>query len=621
MLQFIQDFFKMPYHIKRKVMDRFYNVLMYGTLLIMLFPIFWMFFNSFMNNNDIVQGKITFQRAANNVLLTEKIGNRLLVCTRDGSVNYLDADTGKLLARRTFRTSNTNFAVDEKYIWLSSADKGLIRIDKNNLSSKRVKARWGNTSLDFNKISKTLLTVDPENSRLWLTLGYLNYDLILEYDTETLKLLTAYNLLDDLTDFFDKFSIGNIFYNDDKLYVATNLGVAVINANFMQLEDVIKHPDFENSDIRYLDYAADTQTLYMNSFSQVYAYRDGVLQDIYSTISPEAFEQIGYMTVGSKFIVLGTGNGFLLIDKDGQKLKDINIPLFDDVNKKGKLINAGHYVHADVTFADIINDKTIFVSTSYGRCAAYNIETDGVTKTYLVDKPAFYNVFWRNYVDLFHNIDFGLFVRNSFIICSLTALFSMILATITAYALVRFDFPGNKFLSTTILSTQMIPGTMMLIPIYIMFIKVTEFTGIPLKGTFGGMVFIYAGFFLPFSVWILRGFFASIPVALEEAATLDGCTPFQIFYKIALPLSMPGIVATGIYIFLTAWDELVFAWVLTGPHTMTIPVGIRLFVGNFQNRYDLLMAASTVATVPVMIMFILLQKQIVSGLTSGAVKD
>jgi multiple sugar transport system permease protein len=93
-----------------------------------------------------------------------------------------------------------------------------------------------------------------------------------------------------------------------------------------------------------------------------------------------------------------------------------------------------------------------------------------------------------------------------------------------------------------------------------------------------------------------------------------------VFWKIAFPLSVPGIIATGIFVFLVAWDELIFAWVLTNHDTATIPVGIRLFVGNFQNRYDLLMAASTVATLPVMILFFLLQKHIVSGLTAGAVK-
>ncbi|MBU0581049.1 MAG: carbohydrate ABC transporter permease [Candidatus Margulisbacteria bacterium] len=227
---------------------------------------------------------------------------------------------------------------------------------------------------------------------------------------------------------------------------------------------------------------------------------------------------------------------------------------------------------------------------------------------------------WRNYADLWNNLPFGLFVKNSFMVSGLTMLFSMILATLTAYALVRFRFPGSNVFSTSILATQMVPGIMFLLPIYLTFETITRWTGIPIKGTIPGLVFIYATFFLPFSVWILRGFFAAIPVSLEEAATIDGCSPIQVFWKISLPLAVPGIIATGVFVFLIAWDELMFSWVLTSDVTRTIPAGIRLFVGNFQNRFDLLMAASTVTTIPVMVMFFLLQKHIVSGLTAGAVK-
>ena len=166
----------------------------------------------------------------------------------------------------------------------------------------------------------------------------------------------------------------------------------------------------------------------------------------------------------------------------------------------------------------------------------------------------------------------------------------------------------------------MIPAIMYLIPIYIMFVKFTMMTGIPVKGTYWGIILIYSAFFIPFSIWILRGFFATIPKELEEAARIDGCSAFQVFWYIALPLAIPGIIATGIYIFLTAWDELMFAWVLTNADTMTIPVGIRLFVGNYQNRFDLMMAAATVATLPVVVIFFLLQRHIVHGLTAGAVK-
>jgi multiple sugar transport system permease protein len=198
--------------------------------------------------------------------------------------------------------------------------------------------------------------------------------------------------------------------------------------------------------------------------------------------------------------------------------------------------------------------------------------------------------------------------------------FAMILATFAAYSLSRFRFPGSDFFSNAILATQMIPMIMYLIPIYIMFVKFTLMTGIPVKGTYPGIILIYSAWFLPFSIWILRGFFAAIPVELEEAALIDGCSRLRVFWHVALPLALPGIVATGIYVFLNAWDELMFAWVLTNADTMTIPVGIRLFVGNYQNRFDLMMAAATVATLPVVVLFFLLQRHIVRGLTAGAVK-
>ncbi len=229
---------------------------------------------------------------------------------------------------------------------------------------------------------------------------------------------------------------------------------------------------------------------------------------------------------------------------------------------------------------------------------------------------------WRvqNYVDMWKNINFGLYLRNSLIVCLGSTLIALILATLCAYSLSRFRFPGSAAFGTLILSTQMIPGIMFLIPIYLMFVRFFYLTKIQLVGTFTGLIFIYSAFFVPFSIWILRGFFASIPIEIEEAAIVDGCSRMEIFLKIALPLAAPGIVATAIYIFLTLWDELMFAWVLTKAETITIPVGIRLFVGNYQNRYDLMMAASTVTTLPVIIMFLLIQKHIVRGLTAGAVK-
>lgn len=236
------------------------------------------------------------------------------------------------------------------------------------------------------------------------------------------------------------------------------------------------------------------------------------------------------------------------------------------------------------------------------------------------------SLFWpsrfriENYRDMWRNINFGLYLRNSFIVCGTTMVIAMILATLAGYSLSRFKFPGKRIINDSILATQMIPGIMFLIPIYLMFVRFHALTKIQLIGTFPGLIFVYSTFFVPFSVWILQGFFAAIPYEIEEAALIDGCSRLQIFLRIVLPLAAPGITATGIYIFLTAWDELMFAWVLTQADTITIPVGIRLFVGNYQNRYDLMMAASTVATLPVIILFFAMQKHIIKGLTAGAVK-
>lgn len=234
-------------------------------------------------------------------------------------------------------------------------------------------------------------------------------------------------------------------------------------------------------------------------------------------------------------------------------------------------------------------------------------------------QPRLY-VHWRNYIDLWRNLPFGTYLMNSLLICGSVMVISMVLASMAGYALARFEFGGKEIFGYSILATQMIPGILFLIPLYILFTRAGEATGVAIVGSRWGLVLLYSAFYVPFTIWILRGFFAAIPKELEEAALVDGCTPFKAFWSVVLPAALPGIVASGIYVFLTVWDELMFAWILTNAETSTIPVGIRLFAGNYQNRYDLMMAAATVATLPVMLLFFLMQRRIVSGLTAGAVK-
>ncbi|WP_139905334.1 carbohydrate ABC transporter permease [Clostridium thermarum] len=246
-----------------------------------------------------------------------------------------------------------------------------------------------------------------------------------------------------------------------------------------------------------------------------------------------------------------------------------------------------------------------------------SLMTQGDLATGKIGKP----INWQNYVEMWQNINFFAYFKNSLIICGITTMITLSLAVFAGYAVAKYKFPGSGIFGGTVLATQMIPGMMFLLPLYMMFIKFQESTGIRIVNTYPGVIITYSAFFIPFSIWILRGFFATIPKELEEAARIDGCTKFGAFIRVILPVSTTGIIATGIYIFLMAWDELLFAWVLTTDiSTQTIPVGIRLYVGNYQNRYDLMMAASVVSTIPVLIMFFSLQKKFISGMTAGAVK-
>ena len=223
----------------------------------------------------------------------------------------------------------------------------------------------------------------------------------------------------------------------------------------------------------------------------------------------------------------------------------------------------------------------------------------------------------ENYIDLWNAVNFGVYFGNSLFICVIATLVATVFSTFAGYAMARFRFPGSNLFGTAVIGTQLVPAIMMMLPLYLTFREFTRATGIQLIGTPGGLILLYIGFYIPLSLWILRGFFAAIPPDLEEAALIDGATRFGAFWRIALPLARPGIVATAIYVFLTAWDELFFAWVMD---VQTIPVGIRLYIGQYTNRFDLMMAAGVVVTLPVMLVFFVLQKQMISGLTAGAVK-
>jgi len=233
------------------------------------------------------------------------------------------------------------------------------------------------------------------------------------------------------------------------------------------------------------------------------------------------------------------------------------------------------------------------------------------------------NWHFDNYPEMLTAVGFFSYFRNSLIICGLTALICATIAVFASYALVRFRFPGSGALDLAVITTQLIPGVMFLLPLYNIFLWVNRTLGIQLVNTYQGMILVYVAFFLPISLFILRSFFATIPLDLEEQAMVDGAGRLTAFIRIILPLSIPGVMATMITVFMYCWDELLFSLTLTNnTDTEPVAVGIRLFVGGQNSsRYDLIMAAATMVTVPMLVIFFLLQKYMISGLTSGAVKS
>jgi arabinogalactan oligomer/maltooligosaccharide transport system permease protein len=211
-----------------------------------------------------------------------------------------------------------------------------------------------------------------------------------------------------------------------------------------------------------------------------------------------------------------------------------------------------------------------------------------------------------------------LFLRhtiNSIVVALATTVVGVALSCTAAYALSRFRFPGKKLGLTMFLVVQMFPATLLLLPLYVILNKL----GL-LNSTFG-LVLVYATTAIPFCVWTLKGYFDSLPRELEEAARIDGASPWMIFRKIMLPLARPGIAVTALFSFMTAWNEFIMASTfMTDQRKYTLPVLIQSSVTEHSADYGVFAAGAVVTSIPVMIAFYVLQRYLVGGLTAGAVK-
>jgi arabinogalactan oligomer/maltooligosaccharide transport system permease protein len=222
---------------------------------------------------------------------------------------------------------------------------------------------------------------------------------------------------------------------------------------------------------------------------------------------------------------------------------------------------------------------------------------------------------FRNYRELFAHTDFLLWLRNSLVVSLAVTIAGTGLASISGYALSRFEFAGKRAALLTLLLTQSFPATMLLLPFFILLAK------LGLIDSYLGLFVVYSSTALPFCIWQMKSFFDTVPRELEDAARIDGCGPIRAYFAVILPLSLPALAVTSLFSFLGAWSEYaVAAVVIQDPAMYTLPLGLRTFQASLATQWGLYAAGALVVSVPVVVLFLFLARFLVSGMTMGGVK-
>jgi multiple sugar transport system permease protein len=608
----------MSYASRKKIKRNVLTIVTWFLVVVNLIPILWMVYCGVKDNQEILAGKTAPGRRQNEIVFLRELPTSYLAGTADGGITWFNKDNLQKTKHLSLETFSTSFLLENKTLWALSSNRGLASIDVENFSVTK-KYSVDEIAKSHGKAWNTLWVNEVATS----SLAKSHDVLYIAYDFKGYPAITTFTPSTGVFAPVPGFSLketGPISQiastgQGDSLAMISSNGIFFLRTDLgLKGKSILANAQLPANPGKVS--SLDSNRLLITADSRAYIY-DVVADSVLTWL--ERPENGGVITVASRSeakIWLGDSRGVSSMDISGSHAIDSGLTEAHPTAPQawGKDISASR-----VTALLPLADGKVLVGGPNGNISIQN--SAGVTLlSGQAPKAAFY-IHWRNYVDLWRNIDFGLYLKNSFIVCLSVMVIAMVLASMGGYALARYNFPGKSSFGYSVLATQMVPGIMLLLPLYLMFVNITQATGIIVKGTYMGLILTYAAYFVPFSIWILRGFFASLPKELEEAALVDGCGPFQAFFRIIIPSALPGIIATGVYVFLSAWDELMFAWVLTSEKTYTIPVGIRLFVGNFQNRYDLMMAAATVSTLPVMFLFFLMQKQIVSGLTAGAVKE
>jgi ABC-type glycerol-3-phosphate transport system permease component len=230
----------------------------------------------------------------------------------------------------------------------------------------------------------------------------------------------------------------------------------------------------------------------------------------------------------------------------------------------------------------------------------------------------------ESYSKIWTTADLSTGIVNSLIVCGFTAVFSALLGTTTAYVLVRYQFRGRLTILRGLVGLQSIPGTLMLLPVFVLFSSAGNYLGLTVVGTRWGLFVAYLTFALPFSTWVMVTYLRGLPRELEEAARTEGASTLVILRRIIFPLSLPAIVVAAIFAFLLGWNDVLFASVLTRPETHTAAVALQVFGSSQEGGalpvYSQMMAAALVCAAPVVILYLVFQRYLVGGLTTGGVK-
>lgn len=227
--------------------------------------------------------------------------------------------------------------------------------------------------------------------------------------------------------------------------------------------------------------------------------------------------------------------------------------------------------------------------------------------------PADITLQW--YRDFFSNPNLIRYLQNSFIVSTATAIGSLIVSAYAGYSFSKFRYTGRRALMFLILSAQMFPQALLLITLYLMF------DSLGILNTYLVLVLSFTTFTLPLCIWMLKSYFDTMPDELIEAARVDGASQFTIIHRILLPIARPAMISTGLFAFIRGWNDFIYALTLAGPQRMTLPPGLVLtYTGEFQTSWPNLMASSLIVSLPVILIFIFLQRYIVAGLGAGAVK-